>query len=153
MAIIKLQSLEAIGHKQQASKIKTDNDTANSFIHSTIHLKHSKTWNMCYNWLCKGIAHALLNVFWNRGKNNLADYFTKHHSPAQHHIQQYKYFLKGFTFHSQHYGRGCIHPLWWNYLLSYIPRINLLCERPLHLQCSLSVTIQLTINGQNSILS
>ena len=36
MTIIIRRTLEAMGHKQQATKIKTDNDTANSFVHSTI---------------------------------------------------------------------------------------------------------------------
>ena len=86
-----------MGHKQQATRIKTDNDTANSFAHSTIRLKRSKTWDMRYNWLRGVIAQTLLKIFWDRGKNNLADYFTKHHAPAHHRIQRYKYILKGFN--------------------------------------------------------
>ena len=97
MAIVIQRTLEAMGHKQQATRIKTDNDTANSFVHSTIRLKQSKTWDMRYNWPRGGIAQTLLKVFWDRGKNNLADYFTKHHAPAHHRIQRYKYILKGFN--------------------------------------------------------
>eukprot|EP00957_Ditylum_brightwellii_P065957 5002040-Ditylum_brightwellii.AAC.1 len=33
--------LEAIGHPQQPAKIKTDNKTANSFVHASMRIKHS----------------------------------------------------------------------------------------------------------------
>ena len=43
MAVIIRRTLETMGHKQQPTKIKTGNDTANSFVQSTIRLKRSKT--------------------------------------------------------------------------------------------------------------
>ena len=91
------RTLAHMGHPQVATPIKTDNDTANSFVHSTIRVKHSKTWDMRYHWLWDKLAKNILNVFWDRGKNNLADYFTKHHPPAHHRIQRYKHILKGFN--------------------------------------------------------
>eukprot|EP00957_Ditylum_brightwellii_P156364 11901316-Ditylum_brightwellii.AAC.1 len=38
--------LEALGHLQKATKIKTENSTANTFIHALMQIKHSKTWDM-----------------------------------------------------------------------------------------------------------
>ena len=43
MAVIIRRTLAAMWHKQHPTKIKNDNDTANSFVHSTIRLKRSKT--------------------------------------------------------------------------------------------------------------
>ena len=91
------RTLTSMGHPQKATPVKTDNDTANSFVHSTMRVKRSKTWDMRYHWLRGKLAKTILKVFWDRGKNNLADYFTKHHSPAHHRIQRYKYILKGFN--------------------------------------------------------
>ena len=45
------QTLEAIGHPQQTTRLKTDNKTANSFVHVSMQIKRSKTWNMRYHWL------------------------------------------------------------------------------------------------------
>jgi len=91
------RTLASMGHPQKATPVKTDNDTANSFVHSTMRVKRSKTWDMRYHWLRGKLAKTILKIFWDRGKNNLADYFTKHHSPAHHRIQRYKYILKGFN--------------------------------------------------------
>ena len=153
MSITIRRTFEAMGHKQQATRLKTDNDTANSFVHSTIRLKRSKTWDMRYNWLRGGIARALLKVFWDRGKKI---WLTTLLNPIRQLTTVYNDInisLRDLTFHSPHSGRGCIHPLCRSYLLSYIPRISLPCESPLHIQSPLSVTIRLTYNGQNSILS
>eukprot|EP00957_Ditylum_brightwellii_P202459 15330264-Ditylum_brightwellii.AAC.1 len=38
--------LEAIGHPQQPTKIKTDNKIANSFVHASMRIKCSKSWDM-----------------------------------------------------------------------------------------------------------
>ena len=43
--------LEHLGHKQPHTPIKTDNSTANSFVHDSIHLKRSKSWDMRFYWL------------------------------------------------------------------------------------------------------
>ena len=79
MSVIVRRTLISMGHYQAPTKLKIDNETANSFVHSTMRLKRSKTWDVRYNWLRGAIAHTLLNVYWDRGKNNNADYFTKHH--------------------------------------------------------------------------
>eukprot|EP00957_Ditylum_brightwellii_P093196 7096372-Ditylum_brightwellii.AAC.1 len=38
--------LEAIGHPQQLTKIKTNNKTANSFVYASMRIKCSKSWDM-----------------------------------------------------------------------------------------------------------
>ena len=40
--------LQALNHPQPPTPIKTDNSTANGFIHNNIHQKRSKSWDMRY---------------------------------------------------------------------------------------------------------
>jgi hypothetical protein len=85
-AIICRTALQALGHPQPPTPLKTDNTTASSFIHANIRQRRSKTWDMRWNWLRSIAARQQLRMYWDKGTNNKADYFTKHHSPA-HHLQ------------------------------------------------------------------
>ena len=40
-----------LGHPQPSIPIKTDNETANNFIHNNVAQKLSKSWDMRYYWL------------------------------------------------------------------------------------------------------
>jgi hypothetical protein len=46
--------------------------------------KHTKAMDMRFYWLCNRVAQGQFEIYWEPGKNNLADYPTKHHSPAHH---------------------------------------------------------------------
>jgi hypothetical protein len=86
-------SLSALGHPPKATPINTDNSTTNSFVHANIKQRRSKTWNMRWNWLRDKALQEQLRIYWDKGQNNQADYFTKHHPPA-HHIEMHpKYVL------------------------------------------------------------
>ena len=80
--------LTALNHPQFPTPIKTDNATANGFVHNNIHLRKSKTWDMRHYWLRNKETHKDIRVYWKRGINeedpNLADYHTKHHSLIHH---------------------------------------------------------------------
>jgi hypothetical protein len=39
-------------------------------------------------------SKANLIIHWRAGKDNLADYFTKHHSPAHHKLMRLRYLLE-----------------------------------------------------------
>ncbi len=47
---------------------------------------------MRFHWLRDCEVQGQFRIYWRPGKNNLADYFTKHHSPA-HHISVRAQFL------------------------------------------------------------
>ncbi len=49
---------------------------------------------MRYNWLRDRAAKRELYIYWDKGVNNDADYFTKHHSPTHHRVERGKLFLK-----------------------------------------------------------
>ena len=72
--------LKSLGHQQPLTPLKVDNSTTNSFVHRNINQKRSKSWDMRFHWLCDKEVQKEIKVFWDKGKNNLADYYTKHHT-------------------------------------------------------------------------
>ena len=90
-------TLIGMGHPQGKTPVITDDSTANSFVHSEMHVKHSKSWDMKYNWLRDCAAQQQFNIQWDKGTRNMVDYFTKHHLLSQHKIKRHDYILKGFS--------------------------------------------------------
>jgi hypothetical protein len=76
--------LEELGHKQPATRMRTDNQTAKGFIRGTIKQKRSRTFDRQFWWLKDRESQLQFNIIWDPGIYNLADYFTKHH-PGSHH--------------------------------------------------------------------
>ena len=77
--------LNAIGHPQIApTPIKTDNSTSAGYVNNNMQLKKSKTWDMYLHWLRDKENQKIFKVYWDKGANQGADYFTKHH-PIIHH--------------------------------------------------------------------
>ena len=89
-------TLNEMGHPQEKTCVSTDNTTATSFVHSAMRAKHSKSWDMKFNWLRDRTAQQQFEVKWEKGITNQADYFTKHHSPRVHKAPRHNYVLKGF---------------------------------------------------------
>ena len=90
------QALIGLVHPQQKTIVKTDNSTTNSLVHSEMRVKRSKSWDMKYNWLRDCIAQDQFIIKWDKGVNNLADYFTKHHPPNHHKTIRSTYIFKRF---------------------------------------------------------
>jgi hypothetical protein len=88
------QILIKMGHPQPKIPIQTDNLTAEGVINNKIQPKRTKAMDMCFHWLRDCEAQGQFRIYWRPGKNNLADYFMKHHSPA-HHISVRTQFLTG----------------------------------------------------------
>jgi hypothetical protein len=100
-AIILRRILNALGHPQPPTPVRTDNLVANSFVHSNIKQCRSKTWDMRWNWLHDKQAHNEVEVYWGPGNVNEADYFTKHRPPSYHKLTRPCYILQGHNV-SQH---------------------------------------------------
>jgi hypothetical protein len=66
--------------------METDNTTAAGYSNGTIKQKHRKAMDMRFYWIKDRVKHGQFNVYWGPGFQNLADYFTKHNSPAHHKI-------------------------------------------------------------------
>jgi hypothetical protein len=76
--------LAKMGHPQPNTPIQTNNSTAEGVINSKIQPKHTKSMDMCFEWLKDREAKEQFCLYWRSGKTNLANYFTKHHPPAHH---------------------------------------------------------------------
>ena len=76
--------LTDMGHPQKQTIINTDNTTTVGFVNKNIQLKKSKSWDMNFHWLRDKELQNQIKVSWEKGKNNHADYFTKHHAITHH---------------------------------------------------------------------
>jgi hypothetical protein len=77
-------TLEELGHKQPPTPMETDNTTATGYSNGTIKQKRTKARDMHFYWIKDRVKQGQCNAYWGPGFQNLADYFTKHHSPAHH---------------------------------------------------------------------
>jgi hypothetical protein len=77
-------TLLEVGHKKPSTPLRTDNSTDYGILNETNKQKRSKSMDMNYYWLQDRDRQKQFDVYWRPGKDNLADYHTKHH-PAQHH--------------------------------------------------------------------
>ena len=73
-----------LGHPQPATPMKTDNSTAHGILTGTIKQKRSKAIDMRFYWLKDRAEQGQFEIYWEPGKNNLADYPTKHHTGTHH---------------------------------------------------------------------
>jgi hypothetical protein len=77
-------TLEELGHKQPPAPMETDNTTATGYINGTIKQKCTKAMDMRFYWIKDRVKQGQFHIYWGPGYQHLADYFTKHHSPAHH---------------------------------------------------------------------
>jgi hypothetical protein len=77
-------TLEELGHHRPPTPLETDNTTATGYSNGTIKQKRTKAMDMRFYWIKDRVKQGQFNVYWGPGYRNLADYFTKHHSPAHH---------------------------------------------------------------------
>jgi hypothetical protein len=77
-------TLQELGHPQPPVALETDSTTATGYRNGTIEQKHTKAMDMRFYWIKDRVKQGQFNVYWGPGYQNLADYFTKHHSPAHH---------------------------------------------------------------------
>ena len=90
-ALILRRTAEELGHPQPQTPIKCDNTTAESFINCTIVPKRSKAMDMRFWWLRDKELTNKFKIYWQEGKRNKGDYYTKHHSGAHHQRERKNY--------------------------------------------------------------
>jgi hypothetical protein len=78
------KTLAELGHKQPPTPMETDNTTATGYRHGTIKQKRTKSMNMRFYWIKDRVKQGQFKIYSGPGFQNLADYVTKHHSPAHH---------------------------------------------------------------------
>ena len=84
VAIVISHILEALCHPQPPTPLKTNNSTENGFVHNNMHQKRSKSWDTRYYWLRDRVTQQQFRIYWDKGIDNWADYFTKHHPKKYH---------------------------------------------------------------------
>jgi hypothetical protein len=77
-------TLEELGHPQPKTPIHCDNATAVGIANNTVKRQRSRSMEMRYFWVCDKEAQDIYDVKWHPGKENLADYQSKHHPGAHH---------------------------------------------------------------------
>jgi hypothetical protein len=85
-------ALEEMRHSQPPTPIQTDNSTASGLANNTVKQKRSKSMDMRFFWIRDKIP-TIFNVFWNKGKTNRADYFSKQHPTSHHRDMQSTYLV------------------------------------------------------------
>ena len=71
-----------LGHKQPAMPVETDNTTANDIVHDKIKQKCTRAMDMLFYWVRDRQQQGQFHIYCKPGKNNYADFNTKHHSPG-----------------------------------------------------------------------
>ena len=57
-----------------------------SVSNNTVKQRRSKAIDMCFYWIKDRASKGEFLIHWRCGADNLADYFTKHHSLVHHHL-------------------------------------------------------------------
>jgi hypothetical protein len=83
-AVYLRQILIEIGHLQPQTPIQKDNTTAEGVTNKKIQPKRTKAMDKQFHWLCDRESQDQFKIYWQLGKTNLVDYFTKHHPPNHH---------------------------------------------------------------------
>jgi hypothetical protein len=65
---------------------------ADGIINSKVQSKQTKAMDMRFHWLCNWECQQKFHMYWQPGKLNSANYWTKH-QPETHHCNMRKEFL------------------------------------------------------------
>jgi hypothetical protein len=76
--------LEDMGHPQGPTLIEADNACAVGLANDTVKQKRSKAIDMRFYWVRDRVKQGQFIIYWRKGSDNIADYFTKHHPPSHH---------------------------------------------------------------------
>ena len=71
-------------HHQPPTPVVTDSTTINGFVNDNIRQRQSRATDMRLYGVCNRLIQGHYLLYWERGKNNLANYFIKNH-PTKHH--------------------------------------------------------------------
>jgi hypothetical protein len=83
VAVPIITTLTELGHPQPPTPMQVDNTTAEGFANGTMKQKKSKAMDMRWHWLKCRARQGQFLVCYRPGKENLADPFTNHHTPAR----------------------------------------------------------------------
>jgi hypothetical protein len=88
--------LKDMGHKQPPTPMQTDNAMADGVINGKVQPIRTNAMDMRFHWLWDRECQQQFRIYWQPGKLNYTDYWTKHH-PTAHHRNIRKEFLTAHT--------------------------------------------------------
>ena len=77
-------ALIKMGHPQPPTPIKTDSATSYGILTGNMRRKRSKDFDICFHWILCRIKQNQFRLYWQKGTENLANYFTKNFPPKHH---------------------------------------------------------------------
>ena len=81
-----------IGHQQPRTPVATYNEASTRIFNRTAKQKYLAI-DMRFYWIRDRIRQNYFRILWEEGKNQIGDYFTKHH-PIWHHITMRPKYVK-----------------------------------------------------------
>jgi hypothetical protein len=77
-------TLEQMGHPQPPPPIHCYNSTAIGITNNTVKQQRSRLMEMCFFWVAAAVEQEKFDIKYYPGKENLADYQSKHHLGTHH---------------------------------------------------------------------
>jgi hypothetical protein len=77
-------TLEEMGHPQPPTPVHCNNSTALGIVNNTVKRQRSRLMEMRFFWVADGVEQMKFDIKYYPGKENLADYQSKHHLGAHH---------------------------------------------------------------------
>jgi hypothetical protein len=77
--------LEELGHAQPPTPLQTDDAVADGVINGKVQPKQTKAMDMRFHWLQDQECQRQFRIYWQPGKLNYTNYWTKHHPETHHH--------------------------------------------------------------------
>ena len=84
-------TLQDLGYPQGPTPIQADNACAVGLANDQVKQKRSKAIDMRFYWVKDRVKEGQFIIYWRKGAENEADYFTKHHSPSHHRKMRPRY--------------------------------------------------------------
>ena len=84
-------TLQDLGYPQGPTPIQADNACAVGLANDQVKQKRSKAIDMRFYWVKDRVKAGQFIIYWRKGEENEADYFTKHHSPSHHRKMRHRY--------------------------------------------------------------
>jgi hypothetical protein len=89
--------LNDLGHKQPPTPIQADNACAVGIANDSIKMKRSKAMDMRFFWVRDRVQQGQFIIYWRKGSDNDADYFTKQHPTSHHRALRQRYLHEDLT--------------------------------------------------------
>ena len=88
-------TLIEMGHPQPPTPVQTDNSFAKGFSNRQVKQGRSKAIDIRFYWIQDRVKQGQFYIYWQKGIENMADYFTNHY-PARHHRHMREIFSPKF---------------------------------------------------------